>query len=643
MCGIAGRIQTDGASQAGPSVNAMLACMARRGPDSEGLAHWPGATLGHRRLAILDLSPAGHQPMLSEDGEIGLVFNGCIYNFLELREELEERGHRFRSRCDTEVLLRGYREWGIDALVPRLRGMFAFGVWDQPRGVLTLVRDRLGVKPLAYCARSGEIGFASSVAALRAAGFGGDLDPQAVLEFLEYGYVTDARSIYEGVSKLPPATILEWRAGQVSQRRYWTLPETSESSRVSFEEAVEETERLVVESVRLRLISDVPIGVLLSGGIDSALVCWAMRKLNANIKAFTVRAPGDPSDESDDAARTARGLGIEHEIVDMPEAHFSLDNMVEAYSEPFASESAQAMLWVSEAVKRRATVLLTGDGGDDVFLGYPFLRNAWLAERLARRLPASAPAIWRNLRGIFPRSGPARRLRSYLDYATGGIGAHAAAHDGLPYFEQRAILGERLAGRALAQRQVPPSFESARRLLADVFAYHRRMHFLSEFMPKVDGGSMFYSIEARAPFLDQKIWEFAAGLTPEVRFHGGRLKAVLREIVRRRIGPEVAFRRKQGFTVPMESWLADRWSGMLDRLKGRTFLEEGGWVRPGALEGPLRDATARRWIPAQLWRLLALDRWLEKESTVREYAGRAADGYHPRGNGARDHGAGADR
>jgi asparagine synthase (glutamine-hydrolysing) len=639
MCGIAGHI-TQQSTEADHSVQAMLTSLARRGPDSSGLANWPGATLGHRRLAILDLSPAGHQPMLSEDGQIGLVFNGCIYNFMELRADLEDLGHHFHSRCDTEVILRGYQEWGIDALAPRLHGMFAFGIWDHPRGSLTLVRDRLGVKPLAYCARGGEIAFASTVAALRSAGFAGEIDPLAVLEFLEYGYVTDARSIYQGISKLPPATILEWRAGQISQRQYWQLPETGGSSGISFEEAVEETERLLLESVGLRLISDVPIGVLLSGGIDSALVCWAMREWKADIKAFTVRAPDDPSDESADAARTAHTLGIAHEIVDMPHTHLSLHTLIDAYGEPFACESAQAMLWVSEAVKRRATVLLTGDGGDDVFLGYPFFHNAWLAERLARHLPDAAPAIWRSVRGIVPSGGPARQFRSYLDYATGGLGAYAMAHDGLPYFERHSLLGERLSGRELAQRRIPPSLESARTLLSGVFGYHRRMHFLSEFMPKVDGGTMYYAIEARAPFLDHKIWEFAAALPPAVRFHGGRLKAVLREIARRRVGPEVAFRKKQGFTVPVETWLAGRWSGLLGRLRESTLLEDEGWIRRGSLEAPLRDALARHWVPAQLWRLLVFERWLEKESSAREYAGRAADGYGAGGDGLGDHRAG---
>jgi asparagine synthase (glutamine-hydrolysing) len=612
MCGIAGHITRNPSPQADQPVKAMLASLARRGPDSDGLANWPGATLGHRRLAILDLSPAGHQPMLSEDGQIGLVFNGCIYNFMELRADLEKRGRQFHSRCDTEVLLRGYQEWGIDALVPRLRGMFAFAIWDHPRGVLTLVRDRLGVKPLAYCVRNGEIAFASTVAALRATGFGAEIDPQAVLEFLEYGYVTEDRSIFEGIAKLAPATILEWRGGQITERQYWQLPETDESSRITFEEAVEETERLLVESVGLRLISDVPIGVLLSGGIDSALVCWAMREWKANIKAFTVRAPDDPSDESADAARTARALGIAHEIVDMPEARFSLDDLASAYSEPFACASAQAMLWVSQSVKPKATVLLTGDGGDDIYLGYPFFRNAWHAQRLARRLPNAAPPIWRAVRGAFPEAGPGRRIKSLLDYATGGLGAHLRAHDGLPYYERRSLLGERLAGATLPQRGIADSLPSAKRLLAGVFTHHRQIHFTSEFMPKVDGGTMYYSIEARAPFLDHKLWEFAAALPPEIRFHGGRLKAVLREIARRRVGPEVALRKKQGFTVPVERWLAGRWSGLFDELQGDTVLERDGWIRRGSLAEPLRDAAQKHWVPGQLWRLLVLEHWLRR-------------------------------
>jgi len=197
--------------------------------------------------------------------------------------------------------------------------MFAFAVWDNPRRVLTLARDRLGVKPLVFCERLGEIAFASTIAALRTAGFGGGIDPQAVLEFLEFGYVTEARAIFQGIEKLAPATIAEWCDGRMERRQYWSLPETGESAPVVFDEAVEQTEQLILEAVKLRLISDVPLGALLSGGIDSTLVCWALRQLNANVRAFTVRAPGSDSDESAAAADTARKLGISHEIVDMPD------------------------------------------------------------------------------------------------------------------------------------------------------------------------------------------------------------------------------------------------------------------------------------------------------------------------------------
>jgi asparagine synthase (glutamine-hydrolysing) len=249
-----------------------------------------------------------------------------------------------------------------------------------------------------------------------------------------------------------------------------------------------------------------------------------------------------------------------------------------------------------------------------VFLGYPFFENAYLAQRVARGLPPGAAALWSGLRAVTPKSGRAGRMRNFLDYATGGLGPHIRAHNGLPYYQERSILGPRLEGRQLPLRQIPASREAGRRLLSDVFRYHKDVHFTSEFMPKVDGATMHYAIEARAPLLDQKIWEFAAALPPQIRFHGGKPKAILREIVRRRVGSETASRQKQGFTVPGERWLAGKWRGMLDRLSGDTLLESEQWVRPGALAAPVREAIANQWVPAQLWHLLVLEHWLEKNS-----------------------------
>ncbi len=595
----------------------MLPAMARRGPDAEGFYRWASPSnstgFGHRRLAILDLSPAGAQPMLSRDGSVGVVFNGCIYNFHEIRAELERLGHAFHSQCDTEILIEGYLEWGLDRLLPRLHGMFAFAIWDVPKQKLSLARDRLGVKPLVYRIWDGNIAFASTLQALQGIGFPVEIASAALLEYLDVGFVTDDRSIFQGTRKLAAATVLEWENGKTTERVYWSLPKFGQDRTIQFDDAVAETERLIIDAVRLRLISDVPIGALLSGGIDSTLVCWALSKLGANIHAFTVGTPGDPGDESLDAQDIARRLGISHEIVHLDTNQPPpLDDLIAAYSEPFASTSALGMLRVSQAVKPKATVLLTGDGGDDVYLGYPFQFNAWRAQKIARSVPGFAPSVYDALRPLLSAIPPLKRARSLLDYAMGGIGAYARVRIGLPYYYENNLFGERLKGGTVAHREVPASFESARDLVAEVFAFHKKMHFTSEFMTKVDGGTMYHSLEARAPFLDQKIWEFAARIPAEVHFQGGQFKAILREIVRRHVGPDVAFRRKQGFTVPVERWLATKWSGRLAELKGETLLTSQGWFERKALSAAIDRALKQDEIPVQLWYLLVLEAWLRK-------------------------------
>jgi asparagine synthase (glutamine-hydrolysing) len=613
MCGIAGWIAPNRAAEIEPTVRRMMGALARRGPDSEGFEAWPGAGLGHKRLAIIDLSPLGHQPMLSGDRSVGLVFNGCIYNFLELRHELEQLGHKFRSNCDTEVLLLGYQQWGIDELARRLRGMFAFAIWDAKSQTLSLVRDRLGVKPLVYAERGSEIAFASTIGALEQAMPCDKINPTAVLNYFEYGNVAGDECIFEGVRKLPPAAILEWKDGKSSERSYWTLPQWDDDSRIIFEEAVEETERLIVEATRLRLCADVPIAALLSGGVDSTLVCWALTHLNANVTAFTVGAKGDASDETSQAASTARQLGIPHQIVELPdEGSEMLQEMSAAFSEPFASASAQAMLRVSKAVKPLAKVLLTGDGGDDVFLGYPFLHAAWLGQQAAGRIPAFAASAMRAGARLLPPFGPMRRARNFIGYSTAGLSAYLGAGNRAEFYTRYRVSGERLHGVSSRHRDLRPSFDSARRLLSDALEHQQRLHFAGEFMPKVDGATMYHSLESRGPFLDQKIWEFAASLPPALRFRGGALKAVLRTIVAKRVSPEVGSRKKQGFTVPVERLLADKWSGDLDILTRPNELERQGWVRPGSLAAPISEARQRRWVPQQLWRLLLFEHWLRR-------------------------------
>jgi asparagine synthase (glutamine-hydrolysing) len=614
MCGIAGFASPDSPEQAERTLRTMISAIAHRGPDGEGIERWPGVLLGHRRLAIIDLSEAGHQPMLSDDGRVGIVFNGCIYNFLELRKELEALGHSFRSQCDTEVLVRGYQQWGIDALVPRLRGMFAFAIWDDARQTLTLVRDRLGVKPLIYSAANGRLAFASTVDALHKVGCSDGIDPQAVLEFLTYGYVTDDRTIFRNIFKLPAASIVEWREGRLSPvRRYWSLPEIDEDSRVTFDEAVEETERLLVESVRLRLYSDVKIGALLSGGIDSTLVCWAMAKLNANVTAFTVGTPDDAEDEAPQSRETARLLGIDHQVVSLPREERSLlDELTGAFGEPFGAASALAMLQVSRVVKPHATVLLTGDGGDDVFLGYRFHRDFLWAQQVARTLPSSATPLWRSVRPLVHQIPQFRRPKHFLDYVTGGLGAVARVQvqDGFAYYQAHGMLGERLHDLDLTQRQIP--LTPARNLMTDFLNYQQRMWFVAEFLTKVDGATMRHALEARSPFLDHTLWEFAAKLPPQLRLRGGVLKAILREIVRKRVGATVAFRKKQGFSIPVERWVLNQWRGSLQDLGPDSLLARGGWINGAGLECCVKQAVAKNRAPHHLWFLVVLERWLRQ-------------------------------
>lgn len=613
MCGIAGIAGEPKHDAAASAVGMMIGNLIRRGPDGEGMEVWNGVALGHRRLAIFDLSAAGRQPMLSPDSSIGIVFNGAIYNFRELRIDLERLGYRFQSQTDTETLVHGYREWGIHGLASKIRGMFAFGLWDDRTRKLFLVRDRLGVKPLVFAVRNNRLAFASTVSALCAAGFAHEIEPQAVADFLEFGFVTEERTIYAGVERVPAASILEWSTQGTKITQYWQPPSTSSAS-VSFNEAVEETERLFLKAVEKRLHADVPVGALLSGGVDSSLVCWALSQLGADITAYTVGTPLDPADETADARATARQLGIQHQTLNISaEDDPGISEVVTAYSEPFACASALGMLRISRAVSRDAKVLLTGDGGDDVFLGYPEHRHLWLAERLARSSPRIAADLWERSREKFPRYSHLRRLASFLDYSAGGLGAVTSAHDGLPAYQQAEVLGERLLGCTVDQRTIPHSRDSARSVLGDYLNYDRQTRFVSEFLTKVDGATMHYGLEARSPFLDQELWEFAAALPYHVRLRHGRSKAVLRELARRKIGTRVAEGKKRGFTIPVQRWITGKWRAEVETAFRDSVLEREGWIQTRPVLKWLEESSRKGWAPKQLWYLFVLESWLKNE------------------------------
>lgn len=614
MCGFAGVIGDFDSERSRATVQAMTTSLRRRGPDGEGLEQWPAATMGHRRLSIFDLSSAGRQPMVSSDRRVGLVFNGAIYNFLELRAELERDGVEFRSRADTEVLLHGYAQWGVDKLVARLRGMFAIAVWDNNKRKLYLVRDRLGVKPLLYSVRGNVFAFASTARALRQGGMTGGLSAAALAEFLEFGFVTDEQCIFSGVRKVAPAQIVEWDGAKLSFRSYWSLPHVAEGRAPAFQDVVHETEQVLCDAVKIRLQADVPVGALLSGGIDSSLVCWAAASVGANIKTFTVSTPNDDTDEANKALDTARKIGLPHSIIRLSsDEPPDTEDLASAFGEPFACASALGMLKVSRAARQEVTVLLTGDGGDDIFLGYPYHRHFLMAQNAANRMPGWIASLWPQLRGFLPEYSILGRARHFLDYATGGLGAVIQVHDGLPLYRRLNLLGDRLANVELSQRRTPWSFGSARHLLEEFLIYDWRTTFTGEYLTKVDGGTMYYALEARSPFLDHVVWERTGSLSPEIRLRQGKSKAILREIVRRHIDPEVASRAKRGFEIPVGRWLAKQWGSKFLGMFGQSILAKEHFIRKEPVLKLWRESARTGSVPVQLWRLFVLENWMRAE------------------------------
>ncbi len=621
MCGIAGYIG-DSSDRAQPIVAAMTDCLARRGPDASGMQKWPKAVLGHRRLSIFDLSDAGIQPMLSPDRSLGVVFNGAIYNFPDLRTELEHLGYRFLSQTDTEVIVHGYDAWGVDRLVSKMRGMFAIGIWDNRTEKLTLIRDRLGVKPLIYASDGKRVAFASTVRAVASSGLAGGIDAGSIAEFLEFGFITDSRTVYENVHKVPAATIIEFSNGRESRRTYWQPAEARPDGQISFDEAVDQAESIFLDAVKLRLKADVPVGALLSGGVDSSLVCWAIAKLGGDIRAFTIGTPGDPYDESADAAATARELGIQHSTINLsPDDWPDLNELGDAYGEPFACASALGMIRVSRAIRPSATVLLTGDGGDDCFLGYPEHKNFYLAQRLARRLPSFLAGLWKSNGHRSPLPFSLQRAAHFLDYATGGLGAVTRVHDGLHYYQRNGLLGPRLADCDIAQHSIPPSNESARHLLRDFLNYDRDTRFTGEYLTKVDGGAMYFALEARSPFLDQELWNFAQSLPYSLRLQNGNLKAVLRALAARHLGPRVATGKKRGFGIPVNRWLAGKWKQPMLDVLSKSRLEAQGWIKADAVARCLRETAESGQVPNQIWYIYVLESWLRHAEAVTQTYG----------------------
>jgi len=629
-------------------VSRMADRLAHRGPDDSGV--WvdaeAGIALGFRRLAIVDLSPAGHQPMSSSDGRYVIAFNGEVYNFGELRKDLEPLGHTFRGHSDTEVMLEAVSEWGLETAIRKFVGMFAFALWDRRERVLHLVRDRLGIKPL-YCGwQDKTFLFASELKALRAhTDFEPEINRGALALYLRYGYIPQPYSIYQGIWKLPPGHILSLRAGAQSSLElsgtasYWSAKEVYENGaanpfRGSEGEAIEDLDRLLRDSVRLRMIADVPLGAFLSGGIDSSTVVAMMQaQSHRPVKTFTIGFRTPEFDEAAHAKTVAAHLGTEHtELYVTPrEAMDVIPKLPTLYDEPFADSSQIPTYLVSAMTRRHVTVSLSGDGGDELFGGYQRYSNARQFWETARWFPNfSRRALARFLRVCKPTT---------YDRLIGGLGPL------LPRLARPSSVGERMhrlaevmtvknpeelyrhlvsywesPGEVALNAKEAPALLTQSSEWARVDDISQRMMFLDlatylpdDILAKVDRASMGVSLEARVPILDHRVVEFAARVPISMKIRSGQGKWLLRQALYRYVPRELVERPKMGFSVPIEEWLRGPLKDWAEGLLDQERLRREGFFCPD----PIRKLWAehlsgqRNW-QGHLWNVLMFQAWREK-------------------------------
>jgi asparagine synthase (glutamine-hydrolysing) len=607
----------------GPApVQPALGSLSHRGPDDEGTFFDDRCALGHRRLSIIDLSARGHQPMTSS-GTLWIAYNGEIYNFIELRQQLSQQGHRFASQTDTEVLLAGFEEWGLD-LFPRLRGMFAFAIWDTKLQRLTLVRDRLGKKPLYVTVIEGRLWFASELQCLaEVPGFSRTPDLRAIDSYLTYGYVPAPATGLSDVYKLPPATWVQ--ADAVRPFSFmptsWWQPVHEPKLDITYEDAEVELRRLMEQAVRRRLISDVPLGAFLSGGIDSSIVVGLMAGLTSGgpVRTFSIGFADRDYDELPHARRVAQMWGTDHtEHVVEPDAANVIPSLVQHYGEPYADSSALPTYYVAQQTRRHVTVALSGDGGDESFAGYERYFGMRLAAAL-HRIPLSGP-IARTTANNLPSDrdfrDPVAKAKRFLSAA----GLTPAQRYALwsAYFspaQKGSLYGpvlKEVAAAGNAEEWMEHLFESAqaataaeRAMSADV-----RSYLPFDLNVKVDIASMMHSLEVRAPFLDVDVMEFAARLPLSYKLRGRTGKWILRSAFRDLLPLENVRRPKMGFGVPVGRWFQGPLLPLLEDALLSEHSRARGYFDPAVVQTLLdQHRSSTQDHTPRLWSLLMLELW----------------------------------
>jgi asparagine synthase (glutamine-hydrolysing) len=616
MCGIVGFRATSPIEDT-TLIETMRDTMRHRGPDDAGT--WISAdrriALAQRRLAIIDLSPNGHQPMTDVSGKLSLTFNGEIYNYQELRRDLEGRGHRFRTATDTEVILEAYRAWGTNCL-SHFNGMFAFALYDVETQRLFLARDRAGEKPLFYRHAQGQFAFASELKALMAdPAFPRQLDLNALEYYLTYGYVPGSLCILKSVCKLPQGHALTYDLPTDTLRvwPYWTLPEPVVDPAADVNSLMEELEALLLDSVRLRLIADVPVGVLLSGGIDSSLVtAMAVRASSRPVKTFNISFPGHGVyDESPYARLVAEHFGTEHvELAAEPATVELLPELARQYDEPMADSSMVPTYLVSRLIREHATVALGGDGGDELFGGYPHYN--WIRQQ--EQMRRFVPRPFRRLVGAGAARflPPGLRGRNYLIGFSEDL-PRSIAHVGL--FFDRASRRRLLApvmGGSTGDVSDPEGYKVALcnrglTLIQQATSVDFQTYLVDDILVKVDRASMLTSLEVRSPFLDPRIIELAFGRVPDsLRAAGGECKILPRRLAGRLLPAALDLKRKQGFGMPLDKWFKGEWGRYMVQVLSEA---DGDLFDPGPVRSLVANQHRGLFNTQRLFALTVFELW----------------------------------
>jgi asparagine synthase (glutamine-hydrolysing) len=621
MCGICGEL-TFGAPVDPAAIRAMRDRLAHRGPDDESLYVSPGggAALGFRRLRIIDLSPNALQPLANEDGSVRLVFNGEIYNFRELRADLVRRGHRFRSQGDAETIVHLYEEKGASC-IDDLDGMFALAIWDERARRLTLARDRAGKKPLFLYQDAARLAFASEVKAFFAhPGIELDVDRQAVPYYFMHGYVPGPQTFYRKVRHLEPATVLTVEAdGRTDARRYWqlTFPDPAAAPPVTRADAIRGVRERMTNAVERRLVSDVPLGAFLSGGVDSTIVVGLMSRLMSEpVKTFSIGFEGDPAyDETSYARLVATRFGTDHtEFRVSPSAVDLIDTLIWHHDGPFGDSSAIPTYLVSRLTREHVTVVLTGDGGDELFAGYLRFYAAVVAERTPWLLSRTLSGVLR----AFPtpvndrhRLARAKRFARFMQLP---LYERLASWSGLFYDDVEALCRPELFEAPLDRlRYVHADRQSvaAQSPLQKVLHANFNSYLPDDLLVKTDRCTMANALEGRAPFLDRELTEYAAALPDGFKLSRGRTKAILRDAFADLLPPDVARRGKMGFGVPLGTWFRGELRDYVRDLLLAPDAKHRAFLSTPYVERVLRRHQAgQENLGHQLWALLTFERWL---------------------------------